>query len=143
MNSLRFDGASDSPRNPLISSSSTLPRSNHSRPSLSNILRARTSVDSTPTRRSTSCLNSPDRFLPNLKRSETSSHIFRSNKDPGTLSAYERLMRHSSASLDAFNPRRRATSPIPLASRPDSRRIVSANRGRGDVYLKGGGRFHC
>ncbi|KAG4029323.1 hypothetical protein MFRU_016g00780 [Monilinia fructicola] len=135
-NSLRFDGTSDSPRTPLTSSSATLPRSNHkSRPVLSNTLRARTSIDSTPTRKSTSSLHSPDRFLPVLKRSNSSAQSFRANKDPGTLSAYERLMRHSSASLDAFNPRRRATSPIPLASRPDSRRIVSANRGRGATAL--------
>ncbi|KAJ8059812.1 hypothetical protein OCU04_011443 [Sclerotinia nivalis] len=135
-NSLRFDGASDSPRTPMTSSSSTLPRFNiKSRPTLSNTLRARTSVDSTQTRKSLSSLHSPDRFLPVLKRSDSAAQSFRANKDPGTLSPYERLMRNSSASLDAFNPRRRATSPIPLASRPDSRRIVSANRGRGKQYL--------
>ncbi|KAF7905322.1 uncharacterized protein EAF01_005843 [Botrytis porri] len=131
-NSLRFDGSSDSPKTPITSSSSTLPRPNiKSRPTLSNTLRARTSVDSTPTRKSASSLHSPDRFLPVLKGSDSAAQTFRANKDPGSLSPYERLMRHNSASLDAFNPRRRATSPIPLASRPDSRRIVSANRGRG------------
>ncbi|RAL65329.1 hypothetical protein DID88_000897 [Monilinia fructigena] len=135
-NSLRFDGTSDNPRTPLTSSSATLPRFNHkSRPTLSNTLRARTSIDSTPTRKLASSLHSPDRYLPVLKRSNSSAQSFRANKDPGTLSAYERLMRNSSASLDAFNPRRRATSPIPLASRPDSRRIVSTNRGRGATAL--------
>ncbi|KAF7882565.1 uncharacterized protein EAF02_005928 [Botrytis sinoallii] len=135
-NSLRFDGSSDSPKIPTTSSSSTVPRPNtKSRPALSNTLRARTSVDSTPTRKSASSLHSPDRFLPVLKRSDSATQSFRANKDPGSLSPYERLMRHSSASLDAFNPRRRATSPIPLASRPDSRRIVSANRGRGATAL--------
>ncbi|EDN94789.1 hypothetical protein SS1G_10664 [Sclerotinia sclerotiorum 1980 UF-70] len=134
-NSLRFDGASDSPKTPMSSSSSTLPRSNiKTRPSLLNTLRARTSVDPTQNRKSLSSLHSPDRFLPVLKNSDSAAQSFRANKDPGTLSPYERLMRHSSASLDAFNPRRRATSPIPLASRPDSRRIVSANRGRGIKY---------
>ncbi|KAM3158196.1 hypothetical protein ABEW05_001222 [Botrytis cinerea] len=135
-NSLRLDGPSDSPKTPNELSSSTLPRpSTKSRPTLSNALRARTSVDSTPTRKSASSLHSPDRFLPVLKRSDSAAQSFRANKDPGSLSPYERLMRHSSASLDAFNPRRRATSPIPLASRPDSRRIVSANRGRGATAL--------
>ncbi|KAK6604756.1 WD repeat domain-containing protein [Botrytis cinerea] len=124
------------PKTPNELSSSTLPRpSTKSRPTLSNALRARTSVDSTPTRKSASSLHSPDRFLPVLKRSDSAAQSFRANKDPGSLSPYERLMRHSSASLDAFNPRRRATSPIPLASRPDSRRIVSANRGRGATAL--------
>ncbi|KAE9376087.1 WD40 repeat-like protein, partial [Stipitochalara longipes BDJ] len=78
---------------------------------------------------------SPDRFLPR-RRSDLDSVIqsFRANKEPKSLSTEEKLLRHKDVSPDAFNPRRRVSSPIPQANRPVSRRNYSGRRsGSGSV----------
>lgn len=88
--------------------------------------------------RPTTLSRSVDRFLP-VRRSSLmpSIHSFRTNKDPKALSTDELLHRHPEVSPDAFNPRsRRASSPLPVARRPQARRVWgnrSANRGGASV----------
>ncbi|KAM3087434.1 hypothetical protein ACMFMG_001524 [Clarireedia jacksonii] len=130
-NPLRLDGTSENPK-PSFSQSQEVMRQRQSLP------RSRISLsclESTPTKKCTSSLRSPDRFLPFLRDSQQSTQSFRSNKEPDTLSTYEKLIRNNSASLDAFQPRRRVTTPIPLAVRPDTRRNFTGNRGRGATAL--------
>lgn len=78
---------------------------------------------------------SPDRFVPARGTPPgQSTQSFRTNKDPQSLSPEERLLRNHEASPDAFDPRRRASSPVPQAIRPPVQRSFSASR-------VGGGKF--
>ncbi|PQE17395.1 meiosis-specific apc c activator ama1 protein [Rutstroemia sp. NJR-2017a BVV2] len=126
LNPPRLDGTCENPHPPF----SQPKKSVHQRPSLPRSRTSLSSQESTPTKKCTGSLRSPDRFLPFLRDSQQSTQTFRANKDPDTLSTYEKLIRNSSASLDAFQPRRRVTTPIPLAVRPDTRRNLTGNRGR-------------
>jgi hypothetical protein len=78
--------------------------------------------------RSTRSIRAPDRYLPKRPNLDSATESFRANKDPGTLSTDEKLLRNKHASLDAFNSRRRVTSPIPQINRPSQRRNFSGNR---------------
>lgn len=83
-------------------------------------------------------IRSPDRFVPRRRPAlDSAVQSFRSNKEPKALSTEEKLLRHKDVSPDAFNPRRRISSPIPLANRPVSRRNYSGRRSG-----SGGMRFH-
>jgi hypothetical protein len=74
-------------------------------------------------------LQSPDRFVPRRRPAlDSATQSFRSNKDTKALSTEEKLLRHKDVSPDAFNPRRRLSSPIPQANRPLSRRLYSGRR---------------
>lgn len=128
-----YDGAGDDEGRVL--SANTLPRLNP----CSSTSRQRASLqtfESGSTLRSTGSLKSPDRFLPKRPSLASSTESFRSNKDPKTLSTTEKLVRNKEASPDAFNPRRRVTSPVPQAMRsPPQRRNFSGNRsGSGGLY---------
>lgn len=81
--------------------------------------------------RSSCSLKSLDRFLPRRPALNSAATNFRANKDPQSLSPEERLLRHSGASSDPFNRRRRATSPTPQSSNPTARRNTSTNRSGG------------
>ena len=81
--------------------------------------------------RSSGSLRSLDRFLPQRPTSNSAGTSFRANKDPQTLSPEEKLLRHSGASVDAFSPRRRATSPSPQTTHLTSRRNTSTDRSGG------------
>lgn len=93
--------------------------------------------DFNSTSKSGSSLRSPDRFVPR-RRPDLDSVVqsFRANKEPKALSTEEKLLRHKDVSPDAFNPRRRISSPIPQANRPISRRNYSGRRsGSGGMSL--------
>jgi hypothetical protein len=64
---------------------------------------------------SSGSLRSPDRFLSSVDCQDSSVQKFRINKDPQKLSPSEKLIRHDSASMDAFSPRRSFTTPTPPA----------------------------
>lgn len=64
--------------------------------------------------KSSGWLRSPDRFLPNRSPLDALSQRYHANKESNKLSNKEKLLRRDIASLDAFSPRRRATSPTPL-----------------------------
>lgn len=57
-----------------------------------------------------------------------STQSFRTNKDPEFLSPDEKLLRNHVATPDAFDPRRRASSPVPRVVRPPVQRSFSAHR---------------
>lgn len=123
----RFDGSSDVgpvastiPHKPNRTSSSE----HHPRSTLKKF-------QSSDSVRSSGSLRSLDRFLPRRSTVNSASTSFRANKDPQSLSPEEKLLRHSGASIDAFSPRRRATSPSPQPSRLSARRNISANRSGG------------
>ncbi|KAG4430502.1 hypothetical protein IFR05_014007 [Cadophora sp. M221] len=118
----QYDGPSDTEKRAL--SISTLPRIN---PRTSNF-RRRPSLKTFASSASSSSFRCPDRFLPIRPTLDSAVESFRTSKDPRTLTTDEKLLRHKDASLDAFNPRRRATSPIPSANRPVPRRNFSGNR---------------
>lgn len=123
----RFDGSSD-----LNPAASTIPRLTHHRSGSSErpvpTLKKFQSSDSV---RSSASLRSLDRFLPRRPASNCAGTSFRANKDSQTLSPDEKLLRHSGASVDAFSPRRRATSPTPQSTHTAARRDISANRSGG------------
>lgn len=74
-------------------------------------------------------LHSPDRFVPRRRPAlDSAIQSFRANKEPKALSTEEKLLRHKDVSPDAFNPRRRISSPIPQANRPITRRNYSGRR---------------
>lgn len=134
----RYDGPDDAPPDHPEHelSASTLPcrrpkTSMYSRPSL----KAFHSGSST---KSTSSLRSPDRFLPRRPILDSAVQSYRVNKDPESLSSSEKLLRNNEASPDAFNPRRRVTSPAPppngLPVLP-VRRNFTATRGGGASAL--------
>lgn len=129
-----FDGAYDEDR---PTTPATLPRvfsrardfSHHTRPSLG------TFDSAPPTLKRANSTLCPDRFVAARRPGLNSTISYRSNRDPHTLSKDERLLRHKDATPDAFNPRRRVTSPIPALNPPNPRRVFSANR-------SGGGRMN-
>jgi meiosis-specific APC/C activator protein AMA1 len=88
--------------------------------------------------KSTRSLRSPDRFLPRRPILDSAVQSFRVNKDPESLSNSEKLLRNNEASPDAFNPRRRVTSPV-LASNGlpvlPVRRNLTPTRGGGASAL--------
>lgn len=118
----QYDGPSDTEKRAL--SISTLPRIN---PRTSNF-RRRPSLKTFASSTSSGSFRSPDRFLPIRSTLDSAVESFRTSKDPRTLTMDEKLLRHKDASQDAFNPRRRATSPIPSSNRPVPRRNFSGNR---------------
>ena len=88
--------------------------------------------------KSTSSLRFPDRFLPRRTTLDSAAQSYRVNKDPEKLSSSEKLLRNNEASLDAFNPRRRVTSPIPPPNGSPVlpvRRNFTATRGGGASAL--------
>jgi meiosis-specific APC/C activator protein AMA1 len=122
-----FDGPADDDK--PLPAAATLPRHN---PRSQNTYFRRPSLkifDSNSTSNSRGSLRSPDRFVPR-RRPDLDSVIqsFRANKEPNALSTEEKLLRHKDVSPDAFNPRRRISSPIPQANRPISRRNYSGRR---------------
>ncbi|KAF4627377.1 hypothetical protein G7Y89_g10780 [Cudoniella acicularis] len=126
----RYDGTADEEQISRPTTPATLPRLR----ARSNLFR-RPSLKSLDTKTSvkpTSSLRTPDRFLP-ARRPALDSAIqsFRVNKDPRALTADEKLLRHKDASPDAFNPRRRVTSPMSKPSRASARRNFSGNRSGG------------
>ena len=122
-----FDGSSDlSPAASIIPRRTDRSSSSEGRPQPS--LKKFQSSDSV---RSSSSFRSLDRFLPRRTTANSASTSFRANKDPHSLSPEEKLLRHSGASVDAFSPRRRATSPTPQPIRITTRRNISANRSGG------------
>lgn len=75
----------------------------------------------------------PDRFIPSRTHSSNTVERFRTNKSPHELTTPEKLLRHNSASEDAFFTHRRivATSPpFDLNIRSRSDRAASRNRGK-------------
>jgi hypothetical protein len=61
----------------------------------------------------TSSFRSPDRFVPSRRlTTDDLTQTFRTSKEPAALSTDERLVRNSKASPDAFDPHRRASSPV-------------------------------
>jgi hypothetical protein len=131
----RYDGPADDEKLPIVPA--TLPRLNarskntayFRRPSLKTF-------DSNSSLNSGGSLRTPDRFVPRRRPAlDSAIQSFRANKDPKVLSTEEKLMRHKDVSPDAFNPRRRVSSPIPEANRPISRRNYSGRRsGSGGTY---------
>lgn len=128
----RYDGPNDDPANEPYGArkssviTSTLP----SRRPITSIFR-RPSLkvfESNSSTKSTNSAKSPDRFLPRRPAFGSAAQCFRVNKDPQNLSTNEKLLRNGEASPDAFNPRRRASSPIPSTIRPVSRRDFTAHR---------------
>jgi meiosis-specific APC/C activator protein AMA1 len=69
-------------------------------------------------RRSSGSLRSPDRFLPNTSPLDALSQRCHTYKEANKLSTTEKLLRRDIASIDAFSPRRRATSPTSLTASP-------------------------
>lgn len=133
----RYDGPADDEKLPIVPA--TLPRLNarskntayFRRPSLKTF-------DSNSSSNSGGSLRTPDRFVPRRRPAlDSAIQSFRANKDPKVLSTEEKLMRHKDVSLDAFNPRRRVSSPIPQANRPVTRRNYSGRRsGSGGMSLE-------
>ncbi|KAL3425457.1 WD repeat domain-containing protein [Phlyctema vagabunda] len=71
---------------------------------------------------------SPDRFVPNRGTNiQSSTQSLKTSKEITRLTKDEKILRHNGASHDAFQGRRRATSPIPFSSRPPCRRNPSGN----------------
>ncbi|RDL40203.1 WD40 repeat-like protein [Venustampulla echinocandica] len=121
----RYDGPSDEEIFP--STATTLPRSRprsfFRRWTLLKTFDSHSSLSSTDSRRS------PDRFLPARRSSvDFTTHTFHAHKDPRTLTADEKLLRHKDASPDAFSPTRKAASSTPEASRAIPRRNTSGRR---------------
>jgi meiosis-specific APC/C activator protein AMA1 len=86
-------------------------------------------LESNSSSKSGGSLQSPDRFVPRRRPAlDSATQSFRSNKETKALSTEEKLLRHKDVSPDAFNPRRRLSSPIPQANRPVSRRLYSGRR---------------
>jgi hypothetical protein len=124
----RYDGPADDEKLPVTPA--TLPRLNarsknatyFRRPSLKTF-------DSNSCSKSGGSLRTPDRFVPRRRPAlDSAIQSFRANKDPKALSTNEKLLRHKDVSPDAFNPRRRVSSPIPQANRPPARRNYSGRR---------------
>jgi len=134
----RFDGPSDD-EGPVVDASN-LPRlSAHS--NIASFLRRPLikTFETISKTNSTGFPRSPDRFLPGRRPTlDSAVESFRANKDPHILSTNEKLLRNKEASPDAFNPRRRVTSPMHV-NRLHTRRTFSANRsgggGMGDHQL--------
>jgi hypothetical protein len=122
----RFDGSSD--LNPAVS---TIPRCIHRSGSSERPRPTLKKFQSSDSVRSSASLRSLDRFLPRRPTSNSAGTSFRANKDPQTLSPDEKLLRHSGASVDAFSPRRRATSPTSQSDHIAARRDISASRSGG------------
>lgn len=123
----RFDGSSDVGPVAL-----TLPhRANRSSSSEYRPRSTLKKFQSSDSVRSSGSLRSLDRFLPRRSTVNSASTSFRANKDPQSLCPDEKLLRHGGASADAFNPRRRATSPSPQPTHLTARRNISANRSGG------------
>ncbi|CZT10126.1 related to meiosis-specific APC/C activator protein AMA1 [Rhynchosporium graminicola] len=118
----QFDGPSDSEKRALAIA--TLPRINPR----TNTFRRRPSLKAFTSSGSSGSLRAPDRFLQRRQGLDSAVESFRASRDPRTLTTDEKLLRHKDASPDAFNPRRRATTPIPNAIRPPTRRNFSGNR---------------
>jgi meiosis-specific APC/C activator protein AMA1 len=78
---------------------------------------------------SSGSLRSPDRFLSSVDCQDPSVQKFRISKDPQTLSPSEKLIRHDSASMDAFSPRRSFTTPSPPAGAVNRRNSGSTRPG--------------
>ncbi|KAH7626871.1 putative AMA1 protein [Sordaria sp. MPI-SDFR-AT-0083] len=72
----------------------------------------------------------PDRFIPSRTLSSNTVERFRTSKSPHELTTPEKLLRHNSATEDAFSSHRRvvATSPFDLNTRSRSDRAASRNR---------------
>lgn len=68
-------------------------------------------------------LRSPDRFLPNSSPLNALSQRYHASKEAHKLSTVEKLLRRDIASIDAFSPRRRATSPTPLTASPTPEQV--------------------
>lgn len=125
----RFDGAFEETR---PTTPATLPRVKSRlssrgyarRPSLSTFGSAQTLPR-------TNSSTSPDRFVPARRPGLSTTQSYRSNRDPQSLSKDERLLRNQDATPDAFNPRRRVTSPLPPTPPPNPRRVFSATRSGG------------
>ncbi len=126
----RYDGPADDEKLPITPA--TLPRLNARSKNTAYFRRPSLKIfDSNSSLNSGGSLRSPDRFVPR-HRSGLNSAIqsFRANKDPKVLSAEEKLMRHKDVSPDAFNPRRRVSSPTPQANRRVARRNYSGRHSR-------------
>ncbi|KAI9049684.1 hypothetical protein LZ554_005840 [Drepanopeziza brunnea f. sp. 'monogermtubi'] len=118
----QYDGPSDNEKR--VHSTATLPRINPRK----NVVRRRPSLKALGNSTSSISFRSPDRFLPRRPTLESAVESFRTSKDTKALTTDEKLLRHKDASPDAFNPRRRVTSPIPNAARTEPRRNFSGNR---------------
>jgi hypothetical protein len=82
---------------------------------------------------STGLLRFPDRFLPNRSPLDALSQSYHVKKEAHKLSTVEKLLRRDIASIDAFSPRRRATSPIPLTALPTSEQVSGSLRVGGEA----------
>lgn len=73
----------------------------------------------------------PDRFIPSRTLSSNTVEKFRTSKSPHELTIPEKLLRHNSATEDAFSNHRRvvATSTFDFNTRSRSDRAASRNRG--------------
>lgn len=107
---------------PRLNSKNTLPKL-HPRPSLKSF------YSGSSGKLSSGSLRSPDRFLSSVDCQDSSVQKFRISKDPEKLSPSEKLVRHDSASLDAFSPRRHFTTPTPPAVAMSRRNSISARPG--------------
>jgi hypothetical protein len=136
----RYDGPNDeleaeraADRKRSVDTASTLPTR---RPKTSTFRRPAFNIfQRNPSGRNTSSIKSPDRFLPRRPALGSVSQSYRINKDPHSLSNAEKLIRNSDASPDAFNPRRRVTSPIPFAHYPLPRRNLTMQRNGGGASV--------
>jgi hypothetical protein len=125
-----LDGSSEHP-GPLPVASTLPHRSHHSDSSELFAGPSLKKLQSSDSVRSSCSLKSLDRFLPRRPALNSAATSFRANKDPQSLSPEEKLLRHSGASTDPFNRRRRATSPTPQPAHLTGRRNISANRSGG------------
>ncbi|KAK3493213.1 WD40-repeat-containing domain protein [Neurospora crassa] len=73
----------------------------------------------------------PDRFIPSRTLSSNTVERFRTSKSPHQLTTPEKLLRHNSATEDAFSSHRRvvATNTFDIGPRSRSNRAASRNRG--------------
>ena len=134
--SSKYDGPSDDAK--PVWGVTTLPRLN-ARSKIASFCRrpSLNACESSPSTGSPGSLRSPDRFLPSRRPTlESAVQNFRVNKDPQLLSSDERILRNKDASPDAFNPRRRVTSPIPRTNHSITRRNFSGNRSGGGGMIQ-------
>lgn len=75
----------------------------------------------------------PDRFIPSRTLSSNTVEKFRTSKSPHELTTSEKLLRHNSATEDAFSNHRRVVATNTFDFRPPSRSGRAASRNRGSV----------
>lgn len=121
---------------PLIPDFETLPKFNKRLNALNSDPRRRPPLRTHNTRSSSKpsgSLRSPDRFLPNRSLLDAPPQRYHANKDAHKLSTVEKLLRREIASIDAFSPRRRATSPTPLTALPTPEQVSRSLHVRGEA----------